>query len=759
MKEHENEMLEAALSYARDLRWAAFPCYEITQAGACACGNATCDSPGKHPRVGHGHRDATTDEATIHQWWSRWPEANIGVATGTVSGIDVLDVDPRHGGDDSLTELEAQHGALPDTVEQLTGGGGRHILFKHHEGVRNRTGTGSGLLAGLDVRGDGGYIIVAPSRHVSGRHYRWEVSSQPVDLPLAEWPQWMLEMLLLDGSKGAGPVPAIEGAIHEGNRNATLASLAGSMRRRGMGESAIAAALLEENKRCHPPLAEDEVRGIAISVARYEPAKTSVLELIVTNSVTAKAGSPQSGPLPATDMGNAVRLVRRHGQDIRYCGLLGGWFVYDDTRWRRDDANRIMELAKDTVIHIGEDLEGITDEDTRKSLVKHIFRSQSQRSLQAMIALAASDPAVCMAPDGFDQHPMLFNVQNGTIDLKTGECGPHRREDLLTQMAGVAHDPAATCPRWQSFLAQVMQDNQESVAFLQRLFGYAITGATHEDAFFIFYGSGCNGKTTLTETLQSMMGDYGQTAQATTFLEKHNDSIPNDLAALRGARLVLASETGPRRSLDEALIKRVTGGDMVAARFLHREFFTYRPTYKLVIATNDKPRVLGSDRGIWRRTRMIPFSASFEGREDKQLAEKLEQELSGILNWALDGCRKWQHEGLGSAPEVAAATQAYRDEMDVLADFIDEWCVSGQGEQVSKSRLYEAYVDWAERAKERPLTKINFGKTLAHRMPGLDQGRSGAGGTRRWLGIGLKSERGNSVSSPAEQDQDVPYDV
>jgi putative DNA primase/helicase len=756
MSEAANVMLHVALSYSRDLEWAVFPCFEITATGACACGSRDCRSPGKHPRTDHGHREATTDEAVVREWWSRRPSSNIGIATGSVSGFDVLDIDPRHGGDESLREIEASHGALPATVEQLTGGGGRHILFTHQDGLRNRVGTGSALLPGLDVRADGGYIIVAPSNHISGRSYCWEVSSCPGEVSLVDWPPWLLEVLLQSTYRShSGPSPAIEGPILEGNRNATLTSMAGTMRRRGMGESAISAALLEENRRCHPPLAEDEVSRIAASIARYEPAQNDVLELTLTPP---SDGPPtQSRPLPATDLGNTVRLVRRHGDDILHCGVLGGWFVYDGHLWRRDNANQVMELAKDTVIHIGEEIDAIKDEDSRKRLAKHVYQSQSQRSLQAMIALATSDPLVCVEDDRLDQRPMLLNTENGTIDLETSELRSHRREDMLTQMAGTAYDAAAQCPRWLAFLSEIMIGDQDLVAFLQRMVGYAITGATDEDAFFILHGNGANGKTTFTETLRAMMGDYGQTAEATTFLEKRNDAIPNDLAALRGARLVLASETGPRRSLDESLIKRVTGGDEITARFLHREFFAYRPAFKVVIATNDKPRVYGSDTGIWRRIRMIPFNANFEGCEDKQLQKKLKQELPGILNWALQGCQAWQQEGLGSSTQVEAATRAYRDDMDVLGDFIGDCCEVVPDEQVTKSRLYEAYVDWAERAKERPLTKINFGKTLAHRVRGLDDGRIGGGGVRCWRGIGLKSERG-ITTSPMAQDGEV-YDV
>ncbi|MBR59539.1 MAG: hypothetical protein CMH54_16180 [Myxococcales bacterium] len=264
--------LKAALAYAKS-GWPVVPCHTATKNGGCSCGQISCESPGKHPRykrglLEHGLKEATTDEAIITNWWTIWPGANIAVVTGKRSGFDVLDVDLRHGGEDSLSDLEREYGNLPDTVEQLTGGGGRHILFRHQDGLGNKTG----LRLGLDVRGEGGYIMAAPSNHASGRKYEWELSSLPGEVDLAEWPEWLLELMEVKNGQLRESAPPVEGEIAAGKRNTTLASLAGSMRQRGMGESAIFAALLIENEqRCKPPLSEAEVRKIATSVAQYEP--------------------------------------------------------------------------------------------------------------------------------------------------------------------------------------------------------------------------------------------------------------------------------------------------------------------------------------------------------------------------------------------------------------------------------------------------------------------------------------------------------
>lgn len=278
-------MLDAALVYAAS-GWPVFPLYEPVwvlegEPVVCSCGDAGCSNVGKHPRTRRGFKEATTDEAEIRRIWEASPTANIGVPTGAASGMIVVDIDPRHGGDDSLAELEAEHGPLPHTVEQLTGGGGRHLCFAHPGfPVKNRVG----LRPGIDVRGDGGYVVVEPSVHASGRRYAFELSSLPGEVEMAELPGWLLDLLGRSGGKAQGgaeqaPSPPVAEVVTEGKRNSTLTSLAGTMRRRGMSEPAIAAALVAENSaRCIPPLPEAEVERIARSVARY-PAVAQVAEI------------------------------------------------------------------------------------------------------------------------------------------------------------------------------------------------------------------------------------------------------------------------------------------------------------------------------------------------------------------------------------------------------------------------------------------------------------------------------------------------
>jgi hypothetical protein len=289
----QSKNLSAALAYAKNLQWLVLPCHSFSEDGNCTCRAIDCGAAGKHPRTANGMKDATTDAKKIESWWSQWPDANIGIATGTVSGFDAVDIDPRHGGDDSLQDAKSEHGELPETVEALTGGGGRHLLFKHAAGVRNT----AGRLAGIDVRGDGGYIVVAPSRHQSGQLYSWEDSSRPGEIAIADWPTELLESLTVAHTHPTAAGAADNGKIPEGSRNSSLASLAGSMRKRGMSENALSAALLIENAmRCTPPLPEAEVRRIASSIARYTHEQDIRVE--VTDAPSPPADIDWNAPQP-----------------------------------------------------------------------------------------------------------------------------------------------------------------------------------------------------------------------------------------------------------------------------------------------------------------------------------------------------------------------------------------------------------------------------------------------------------------------------
>jgi putative DNA primase/helicase len=372
-----------------------------------------------------------------------------------------------------------------------------------------------------------------------------------------------------------------------------------------------------------------------------------------------------------------------------------------------------------------------------KAFQRHLARSEQQQRLAAAVALAAVDARIVASVDAFDRDPWLLNVANGTLELRTGDLRPHRREDLLSKLAPVEFDRAAEAPTWMRFLDRIFNSDQELIAFVQRALGYSLTGLTIEQVLFLLHGSGANGKSTLLETFRRLLGDYAQQAPAETFLEQRAGGIRSDLARLPGARLVSAVETGEGRRLDEALVKQLTGGDTIAARRLYREFFEFRPVFKLWIATNHLPEVRGADEAIWRRIRLVPFNVTIpESERDSRLDEKLAREASGILRWLVDGCQAWRQQGLGVTECVAAATAGYRSTMDVLGCFIEERCVQRPDATVKTSELYTLYTYWADAHGEEKLTQKAFGLRLRER--GFQPGRTN--GTRFYRGLGVAQE-------------------
>lgn len=720
-----NPLLDAALAYAAR-GWPVFPVHTPTEHG-CSCRNSACQAPGKHPRTQYGFKDATVDSTVITQWWSTWPDANIGLVTGSRSGLVALDIDTRHGGDDTLAELEHRSEPLPDTVRNLTGGGWHELFAYPDVPVKSK----ANLAPGVDIRGDGGYIVAPPSRHASGWSYVWEVGHAPEDIVLAPLPAWVLH--LFSSSTGSStPSPSHVGRtakIADGGRNDYLTSQAGAMRRRAMAPETIEAALLTENvARCEPPLSSDEVRRIARGIRRYAP-----------------AASPESVDFHLTDWGNAQRLVSQHGQDLHYLSPWGAWFIWNGQYWVKDQTGEVMRRAKQTVALLHEEATELQG-DQHKALAQHAKTSETEARINAMISLSKSEPTIPLMPSQFDAHPWLLNCPNGTLDLKTGHLYQHRREDCLSKIIPVPYDPVAACPLWIQFLMRITGDNPALMSFFQRSVGYALTGDTSEQVMFLLYGTGANGKTTFLETIRAMLGSYAITADMSTFLARQGDPIRNDVARLVGARFVSAVEAERGRRLAEVLIKQLTGGDCMTARFLYHEFFEFQPTFKLFVAVNHKPVIGGADPAIWRRIRLIPFTVTIpELERDKELPTKLRTELPGILAWAVQGCQIWQGEGLGFPQEIWDATDSYREEMDVLAGFLAESCVVGPQYKASAKALYAAYVAWCQEAQEKPLSKQALGGHLRER--GLTTKKSTAG-LFVWFGVGLRADS-PEISGPS----------
>lgn len=436
-----------------------------------------------------------------------------------------------------------------------------------------------------------------------------------------------------------------------------------------------------------------------------------------------------------TDLGNARCLVAEFGENLHFCNKLGKWLVWNGEIWDTDDSGIVERLAKDTVRNIYLEAGGATNDGDRSSLAKHALKSEAEAHLRSMVNLAKSEPDIPVKISQLDADPWLLNCRNGTLDLRTGKLLPHHPGNLCTKTIPVVYDPDAKCTTWISFLRQVMAENHDLIKFLQRAIGYALTGVTGEQVLFFLYGLGANGKSTFIETCRNLLGDYSQQADFDTFVTKKNDGPRNDLARLKGARLVAAVEAAQGRQLAENVIKQATGGDTITARFLYHEHFEFVPQFKLFLVANHKPTIMGVDEAIWRRIRLIPFTVTIpREHRDKQLLAKLRRELPGILAWAIRGCLKWQEDGLSEPDAVSAATADYRREMDVLADFIEECCVLGEHKTVNAGLLYLTFQAWCETNGEEVLTQKKFGTQLRERGFTATKKK----GQRCWVGLGLK---------------------
>jgi putative DNA primase/helicase len=452
------------------------------------------------------------------------------------------------------------------------------------------------------------------------------------------------------------------------------------------------------------------------------------------------ADTPDTDPhrFGFTDLGNAERLVRLHGSELRHCEMWGSWLIWDGRRWVKDDNGEVERRAMSTVRAIYKEASQEDNQDKRTAVAKHALASEKKTRITHMIDLAKSKLPIAVRPADFDRDPRLLNVANGTVNLQTGELQPHRKEDLITRLAPVNYDPDALCPLFLEFLRRIMGEDDILISFLQRAVGYSLTGDTSEQCLFLLHGAGANGKSTFIEVIRALLGDYAQQADFSTFLHKDHDPVRNDLAKLRDARFVSAVEVTEGKRLAEVVVKQLTGGDTITARFLFHEYFEFRLAGKIWLAANHLPVIRGTDNAIWRRIRLIPFTITIPREEqDKRLLQKLKAELPGILNWALHGCLEWQREGLCEPGEVQAATEAYREEMDPVGAFLAECCVMAPEVQAPASDLYEAYTKWCQANGEESINQTVFGRRLRDR--GLIKDRAAITWRTVWKGVGLRS--------------------
>jgi putative DNA primase/helicase len=427
-------------------------------------------------------------------------------------------------------------------------------------------------------------------------------------------------------------------------------------------------------------------------------------------------------PPAFTDEALALRFAEDHADDLRYVATWGRWVSWDGTRWQVDDTLQAFDEARKVC--------RAAASECNKPRIAAVLASA--KTVAAVERLAKSDRRIAATASQWDADPWLLNTPGGVVDLRTGRITRHSPDLFMTRTTAAAPSPG--CPSFLAFLKRAMAGDDDLVAFLQRVFGYALTGSTREHALLFCYGTGANGKSVLLSTVAGIMGDYHRTAPIETFTASTSERHPTDLAGLRGARLVTAIETEEGRRWAENKIKTLTGGDPIAARFMRQDFFEFVPQFKLVIAGNHKPGLRSVDEAIRRRFHLIPFAVTIPPEErDKDLTEKLKAEWPGILAWMIEGCLAWQVCGLNPPEAVQAATAAYLEAEDAFTAWIDEACECDAGAWESSADLFGSWKLWAEKTGEHPGTQKRFAQMLEAR--GFEPCRKAKG--RGFMGLAV----------------------
>ncbi len=719
----------------------------------------------KSPLTEHGFADASQERARIVAWHVEHPDCLWGVPTGSATGLVVIDYDTEKADDTAREWITAHTEALMATKVHSTLSGGRHYLFRS-EG-RYSSGVSVELdgvkRQGIDIRAEGGYIIWWP---LEGLASIGDATDLPPDLLACRSIQAVRELQPLsaaspdawrrDAMKVADALAYLnpedyDSWIHNGM--SIHAASAGSDDGFRLWSSWSAGELTGESPRNFSGL--DDLRYRWESFSSDKPrgkvrALGSLFQEAKTKGYTNGSGVPRETfvdiPAPAavaaliadkpqtitgSDIYFGERLTQRHGQNLHYT-VERGWLVWSGKHWQVDDkAVGVAALAIDAARSLFDEIKDAMDQ---KEAFKHARNASQKRAIEAAIWLTRSAAGVYQQLVTFDVNPMILNCQNGVVDLATGELRPHSKEARCTLLAGTAYHPEATAPRWRQFIGEVCLEKPELIDYLQRVCGYLLTANTREHCLFFMHGGGRNGKSVLVETMMKVMGDYAGAAEPEMLMTRKHQSIPVDVAALRGRRAVFLNETNQGQRFDEAKLKNLTGGDKLQARFMRENLFEFNPTHKLVLRGNHKPTVNGTDEGIWSRLKLIPFDLRLEPAEiDRSLSDILALELPGILAWAVEGCLMWQRDGLKTPAVIEDAVKAYRLESDTLGRFMEECCEIRGNAEVKASALYQRYKEFCDAGSERWLSSKDFPCEVEQR--GFKRRKSN--GVMRFYGVAL----------------------
>ncbi len=690
---NEQSSISFALYYA-SRNMAVFPVHFVCEDGSCSCEDPECNNVGKHPMTHDGFKSASCEVDQVRYFFTGEPEANIGVRTGAASGIVVVDIDPRHDGDSSLQALIQEYGALPPTPTVSTGGGGWHLYFRHPgQSVANR----ANLVRGIDIRGDGGYVLGAGSNHVIG-DYTFAPGLSPDEVPLAILPQWLLKMLLTKSpsvlSTSAG------GPILNGQRNDTLFRLACSMQHKGMSGEAIAAALRADNlARCTPPLPENEIADIVTSAAKYRKG----------------SGSSTNGcPSPMFDRGDetevAFALLERLATTTGAVYDEGGFWQYSA------ETGLWIAVPEDVISRHVQDLAGsnVATEKGSRDLKVSAKMVRGARELAAGRACRRGF---------FDEAQAGFAFANGfvRVDAAGIHIGPHSPNHRARASYPFAFDPKARAPRFEQFLDEVFAgdaDAAEKKMLLQEFTGASLTGrATRQAKAIVTVGEGRNGKSTLQEIISAIFP-----AECRESIPPQNWEQEYYRERLKGKLLNTVAELPKADILRSEAFKAIIAGDTITARAIRRSPIQFKPIAGHILAANTLPAIDDCSKAFWARILVVTFNNEFseqKGNVDRDLARTIiYKELPGLATWALEGAARLLAQGSGASYTVPAGHHAalaeWRLRADQVAEFLAEKTepTTDPSKRTSGLALYAAYTTWAEVNGHRVMASNKFGERV-----------------------------------------------
>lgn len=751
----DTTLSSAAKRYSSKLGWKVFPVHTPGPNGLCTCGKVPCENAGKHPRTLNGLKDATGSQDQIIKWWSDWPEAGIGCPTGKVNGFFVLDVDPRHGGDISLEAIERKYGSLPQTRHHKTGGGGMHYFFAMPNG--QQIPNSSGVVGpGLDIRGDGGYVILPPSLHTTGTKYDMNGG----DIPINDPPEWLVNLVTQRPSVPQQHTPStirssgfkLPDKISSGQRNDVMFRFARSLSRHEISIDAAKVLLKMENRvKCDPPLSDDEIDQLTESAysSRYEQGGHPFVNPDVVQ-VAPDLPGPERHPITfeLTDkpfrrdgVGNSNRFIKAFGDVLRYNTDNEQWHYWTGQLWKPVHGTFVEQLGKEVAVSIYTEIPYYAGTPEEKDHASFARQSNKRPEIVSMISLSRGNLSIHASE--FDTSPFKLNMQNGVFDLEslTFHAGGIK-EEYHSKQTGVEYDPAADCPEWRAHVSKVLQDDPEMIKTFQTSLGYSILGH-HSEYLFIPYGSGKNGKSVTLQAVRKVLGDYAATISPDTLSDfgKFGKKIREDLARLQGKRFVFTSEPNKSVSLDTELIKRVTGGDEIVAEFKYGHEFDYKPQLSIWLSTNHIPKIKETTEAIKSRIRMFPFEYWFKPEERKNqddiIKYFIDVEGPGIFNWLIDGLRMFYENGnhIPFCTKVMSASDRAILENDPLERCIKEIAIVGEeGSMIERKDWFHKVSSWFLQNDEGEV----HAKQIVNMMrdKGYDEKRKTDG--RYWLGIRLK---------------------